>query len=237
MTDISDLRQRIDAVDRDLLALIRERLELAEGVRRAKGGAPTWRPAREESLVRDLIARGSVSPSLVSRVWAELVSASLAVQGPPTLHVSTEGDRAEVLELVRARFGSALPLRLYPTSSGALAAAGGEAGSVAVVPGASSVATWWSALCPGGALSHLKIQTGLPRIRNRNWPGDDWPRRMAVSDTAPEPSGEDRWIWASREPHEAPRAEAGEWRLHATREAPPDGAALLGILPDPLPPE
>ena len=51
---IEQVREEIDRVDRSLLALIAERLELAGAVRRAKSGARFWRPSREESHVREL---------------------------------------------------------------------------------------------------------------------------------------------------------------------------------------
>ena len=242
--DIAKLRGDIDRVDRALLELVGERLQLSARVRDAKlresgAGEGVWRPAREESLVRELVAAAEVSPPLVSRIWAELVSASLAVQGPMRIHVGLEGDRAQVMRLVRDRFGAALPTVAYPTSSAALAAAGADAEGVAVVPSPGGMNSWWSALCPGGALEHMHILAGLPRIRNADWPDDDWPRAVAVGHARVEPSGADRWLVASRTAMDARlRAEAGAWTLYALDAAPDTGGgkAVIGILPDPLPP-
>jgi len=76
---IEQVRVEIDRVDNALLDLIAERLELAAAVRRAKSGVRVWRPSREDSHVRDLAGRtGHASPSLVSKIWAELMSASLS---------------------------------------------------------------------------------------------------------------------------------------------------------------
>ena len=242
MSELPELRQRIDAVDRDLLALIRERLNLAAKVREAKSGTPDsrgiWRPSREESLVRDLIEQGDVDPTLVSRIWAELVSASLNVQGPMQLHIGLEGDKLATLKLVRDRFGAALPTLTYPTSSTALAAAHADPEGVAILPSPGTVTTWWSALCPGGAMEEMKILTGLPRVRNANWPQDDWPRALAVAAVEPKPSGADRWICVTKgKTTERTRSTAGDWTLFATWDEPPGDAHIIGILPDPLPPE
>ena len=244
MSDMDELRADIDRVDTELLALIGKRLRLAERVREAKKdeGGRVWRPAREESLVRDLVEEGrdergrGISPPLVSRVWAELVSASLAVQGPMAVHVGLEGDRLHAWSLVRDRFGAALPVHSYPTTSAALAAAAADAQGVAVVPSPGGMNNWWVALCPGGAMEGMSIQTGLPRVRNALWPHDDWPRAVAVAAGEPQGSGADRWLVVTRsEPSGTARAEAGGWTLSDTRE--PRGAHIIGVLPDPLPHE
>lgn len=169
--DISELRQSIDRVDRSLLDLIAERLELADLVRRAKSGARVWRPAREQALIRKLADISPDTPHLlVSRIWAELISASLALQGPMQLHVSLEGDAVDVREMVRDRFGAALPLIQYPTASSALAGAYSDPEGVAIVASPEGMHRWWTALAPDGAMPDMRILAGLPRVRNELWP-------------------------------------------------------------------
>ena len=232
--DISSLRTEIDRVDKALLELIGERLALAERVRDAKSGAKVWRPSREESLVRDLVESGGVNPPLISRIWAELVSASLAIQGPMQLHVCLEGDKLAAWSLVRDRFGAALPIKSYPTASTALAAASADPQGVAVLPSPGGMNTWWTALCPGGACEDMNILTGLPRVRNADWPHDDWPRAVAVATSAVESSGADRMVVATKTTRsETLRAEAGDWKLYAVSDSGDD--TVIGILPDPLP--
>jgi len=130
--DIETVRREIDRVDNALLDLIAERLELSAQVRKAKGGMRVWRPSREDSHVRQLsIAAEATSASLVSTIWAELMSASLAAQGPMRLHVALEGDALSNWSLVRDRFGAALDVKTYPTTSAALAACHSEDEGVA----------------------------------------------------------------------------------------------------------
>lgn len=169
--DISHIRNEIDRVDKALLDLIAERLELAGAVRRAKSGARVWRPSREQSLVHHLADVSSgASAHLVSRIWAELMSASLALQGPMRLHIALEGDALEVWTLVRDRFGAAIPALSYPTASSALAAAYAEDEGVAVLPAPGGMNNWWVALCDGGAMPDMKIHAGLPRVGTHHWP-------------------------------------------------------------------
>ena len=59
---IEDIRVEIDRVDRTILSLMSERLELAGAVRRAKSGARVWRPSREDSLIRTCLLYTSPSP-------------------------------------------------------------------------------------------------------------------------------------------------------------------------------
>ena len=215
--DINHIRQEIDRVDTALLSLIAERLGLSANVRRAKSGARLWRPSREESLIRHLAEiSDETSPHLVSRIWAELVSASLALQGPMRLHIALEGDALEVWALVRDRFGAAIPALSYPTASSALAAAYAEDEGVAVLPAPGGMNSWWSALCTGGAAPEMSIHAGLPRISN-----DDWPRAVAVATADQNPSGDDMMLIGLKNPQAILdaglsgklRAEAGENRL------------------------
>ncbi|WP_017931303.1 chorismate mutase [Robiginitomaculum antarcticum] len=219
--DISRLRVDIDRVDKALLGLIAERLGLAAQVRASKSGMRVWRPSREESHVRELAeAAGTTSPELVSRIMAELMSASLAIQGPMVLHIALEGDAQSLAALVRDRFGASIPFRHYPTTSAALAATLADPEGVAILPAPGGMHRWWNALLPGGAMEGLNILAGLPRTG-----AQDWPRAVAVAGADIAPSGpQDRSLIAVKhedisaaktlEPKATLRAEAGEYRLY-----------------------
>lgn len=172
---IEKYRQEIDAVDSQLLQLIVKRLELARAVRDAKSGALIWRPEREAAQMERLTTLTDAPADFVSRIWAELVGASLAIQGPIQLHVALEGDALDLWTLVRDRFGASISARAYPTASAALAACADDFQGVGILPAPGGMNAWWSALRPQGALSEHRILAGLPRI------GDsDWPRAVAV---------------------------------------------------------
>jgi chorismate mutase len=188
--DMDTLRRDIDRVDTALLELIAERMELAQAVRRAKSGVDIWRPSREESHVRHLAQKaGDTSPELVSRIWAELTSASLTLQGPIKLHIALIGDELSGRTLVRDRFGASIPMQAYPTASAALAAAHNDPEGVAVVPAPGGMNTWWTALGPRGAMSDMNILAALPRTGA--W---EWPVAVAVSKAGCAPSGEDHTL-------------------------------------------
>lgn len=241
--DIETVRREIDRVDNALLDLIAERLELSAQVRKAKGGMRVWRPSREDSHVRQLsIAAEGTSASLVSTIWAELMSASLAAQGPMRLHVALEGDALSSWSLVRDRFGAALDVKTYPTTSAALAACHSEDEGVAVLPAPApppgGIVNWWTALGPGGAMEGLHILAGLPRTGRR-----DWPRAVAVADVVLTPSGADQTLLCVTDKKSVPdgavlRAEAGDFRLFSLdgfHEFEPSATRrVIGCLPRPI---
>lgn len=184
------IRTEIDRVDNALLDLIAERMELAQAVRAAKSGVDVWRPSREESMIRDLAAKAaSISPELVSRIWAELTSASLSLQGPINLHISLAIDTLSARILVRDRFGGAIPSFTYPTESTALAEAYADPEGVAILPAPGGMNNWWTALGPKGAASEMHILAALPRIGN--W---QWPQAVAVSKAECLPSSSDQTL-------------------------------------------
>lgn len=232
--DINVLRTEIDRVDNLLLDLIAKRLELAGQVRKAKSGVRLWRPSREHSLVRDLADAADSTPAqLVARIWAELVSVSLSLQGPMRLHISLEGDALQAWAMVRDRFGAALPSISYPTTSAALAGAYADEEGVAVIPAPGGMQRWWTSLCTGGALEDMNILTGLPRVGN-----DDWPLAVAVATADILPSGDDVTLMTLSNPKAALdaglkiklRAEAGDHSLLSIeRFLAPDGPEIKAV--------
>lgn len=234
---IEDVRAEIDRVDKALLSLIAQRLDLAGEVRRAKSGQRFWRPAREESHIRELAAATQhTPPELVSRIWAELMSASIALQGPMKLHVALEGDMLDVWALVRDRFGAAIPAVSYPTASSALAAAYADDEGVAVLPAPGGMNSWWTALGARGAMPDMHILSGLPRTGN-----DDWPRAVAVSTADIQPSGSDQTLLICDRDVKIDggktRAEAGQHILVSTEaflDVAPENTKIIGCLPKPI---
>ncbi|MCP1674797.1 chorismate mutase/prephenate dehydratase [Natronocella acetinitrilica] len=91
MTDQDKLRQvrdRIDALDTDILRLVNERGRLAQDVARIKREAGEqadfYRPEREQQVLRRLqgLNQGPLSDETVTRLFREIMSACLALQQP-----------------------------------------------------------------------------------------------------------------------------------------------------------
>lgn len=85
---LSDVRNRIDQIDRDIQALIAERARMAHQVGKAKGklaqAVDYYRPEREAQVLRMVVDRneGPLSDELLVHVYREIMSACLAQQEP-----------------------------------------------------------------------------------------------------------------------------------------------------------
>jgi len=81
---LADLRVRIDAVDRQVLALLNERAQLAHAVGEVKklDGSPVFRPDREVQVVERVKAAnpGPLLPESIGPIWREIMSACRALE-------------------------------------------------------------------------------------------------------------------------------------------------------------
>lgn len=193
------VRARIDAIDAGILALVEERAGLAREVAAAKAAAGdadkfALRPGREAALLRKLLSnpqRQNARPSLVVRIWRELIGDSLSRQGP--FHGAVWGgkDPAKAVELARHRLGAAPPLRVVAKPEDALAAAR-TPGGVAVL---ALEAGWWGRLL---AEPSLKVFAALPCLAA-------WGplNALCVAQVDVEPTGDDRTYWVTDAPGSA----------------------------------
>jgi chorismate mutase len=199
---LDEVRQRIDAIDGELLRLVAERAGLAKDVAAAKaaeaeqGGARDagkfgLRPAREAQLLRKLLAnRQGASTSLIVRIWRELIGDSLATQGPFRIAVWGGRDPGRAVELARLRFGAAPPLVQVAKPEEAIAAAKAP-GGVAVFALASD-APWWGRLL---AEPKLRVFAALPCLAAWGPMG-----ALAVAEIEIEPTGADCTFWVTDAP-------------------------------------
>ncbi|HEY8360235.1 MAG TPA: prephenate dehydratase [Ramlibacter sp.] len=83
---LSELRTSIDAVDRDLLALLNRRAALANEVGEIKRaeGSPVFRPEREAQVINGLQEAnpGPLRDGNVAHIWREIMSACRALEAP-----------------------------------------------------------------------------------------------------------------------------------------------------------
>ncbi|HYA36664.1 MAG TPA: prephenate dehydratase [Candidatus Methylomirabilis sp.] len=82
---LKDLREKIDALDEKIQALISERARMALAVAEAKqrtGESNFYRPEREAEVLRNVLARnkGPLSEEAMARLFREIMSACLALE-------------------------------------------------------------------------------------------------------------------------------------------------------------
>lgn len=86
--ELSDVRARIDGIDRSIQALIAERAQWAQQVGKAKGPLAAaidyYRPEREAQVLRMVVDRndGPLQDEVLVRLFREIMSACLAQQEP-----------------------------------------------------------------------------------------------------------------------------------------------------------
>lgn len=108
------LRERIDEVDRELLALLNQRMRLAQEVGEIKKaeGSGVFRPEREAQVIDGLKADnpGPLPRDSVAPIWREIMSASRALETPTRVaYLGPAGTFSE--EAALGYFGSSI-LRL-----------------------------------------------------------------------------------------------------------------------------
>ncbi|MCZ2290517.1 MAG: prephenate dehydratase [Burkholderiales bacterium] len=83
---LSALRERIDAVDRELLGLLNRRAALAQevGELKKREGSPVFRPEREAQVIEGLksINPGPLARQSIAPIWREIMSACRSLESP-----------------------------------------------------------------------------------------------------------------------------------------------------------
>lgn len=162
---LEQIREKIDAVDDQIHALLMERARLGELVVAAKNGAapdaPRLRPGREARILRRLKGRhqGNIPFPVVAHMWREMMTAFLNRQSPIEVAVWGGRNRIAVWDLARAHFG--VNTRFTPQQDAAaalthLASTPGAIGVFAFDPEQDAGDCWWRSLtsseCTGAGL-------------------------------------------------------------------------------------
>lgn len=198
-SSLEALRAEIDAIDDGIQDLILRRAELAGRIRDAKTRDTQHgvflRPGREAAVLRRLIGRhrGGFSPLALARIWREIFSTSVAMQGHFTLAVWMPERGAGYIELARNHFGAYTPATVHQSVGQVVQEVGESRATVGILPlpQVEDPQAWWPALMsslPGT----LRVVARLPVIGGRSGL-----EALAVAAIDPEASGgEDRSLLA-----------------------------------------
>ncbi|MBY8336856.1 chorismate mutase [Alteriqipengyuania sp. NZ-12B] len=149
MRTIDTLREEIDALDEELLALIEKRLDLAASIASAKSADQDedellLRPAREASVIARLDAMTRRIPQVsLAAIWRELMAINLQAQRPIEIALHATGHPERMQLMARARFGTIIPVRKSASPQAALerARTGKAIAMIEIGEG-----DWWTAL-------------------------------------------------------------------------------------------
>lgn len=107
--DLGPVREKIDAIDREIIAKLNERFRLAHEVARVKAasGLPIYHPGREEDLIRRLAAvnTGPLTEPGIRAIYREIISAMISLEEPLTIaYLGPEATYTE--QAARKNFGA-----------------------------------------------------------------------------------------------------------------------------------
>jgi chorismate mutase/prephenate dehydratase len=200
---LAALRQEIDTVDHQLHDLLMRRCELAVKVGEVKAerqpvgnnaaeGAKFIRPAREALILRRLVGRhtGKLPKAVIVRLWRELISALLQVEGPFAVAVFSPDSEPGFWDIARDHYGSRVAVTGYDRVGLVLGAVQDGNATVGVVPlpREDDSDPWWRYL----------IAAGAPHVMGRLPFGDGGNQRgnrveaLVIGRAMNEPTGRDR---------------------------------------------
>lgn len=184
------MRGELDRIDDAIHDLLMQRAQVVEHV--ARSGKPAaFRPGREASIIRRLLARhrGSLPPVTLVRIWREMLAGTTSMQGGFSLAVSDSDPGAPLTQLAREHFGALTPLRLYGSPGQAMVDVSQSHAAVAVLPHPSENDTWWVALLHHEPRLHIIARLPFWRPRPDGMAQTD---ALVVAATPADASGDDR---------------------------------------------
>jgi chorismate mutase-like protein len=233
---LAALRAEIDAVDSQLHDLLMRRTDLAVKVGEVKarvqplGGTPAdgakfIRPAREALILRRLVARhqGKLPKAVVVRMWREMISALLQVEGPFVVAVQAPKGDTALWDLARDHYGSRVRITPVPDNADVLKAVARGKATVGILPmpRLGERSPWWpQLLSKGDGVPHVMGRLPFGDIGNVRDPKAE---AMVIGRAANEPTGDDRsWLALSLK---APRSRRAV--LAAAKALQPDARLCL----------
>jgi chorismate mutase len=207
---LANLRVEIDRIDDAIHDLMMRRTELAGAIRAAKDreATSTYSPGREADILRRLVRRhrGAFPKPVLVRIWREMMSALLRLQGPFAVAVFAPEDRHWYWDHARDHYGSGTPITGHQSVRSVVNAVIEQRATVGVlpVPEEGEKEPWWPALV-GPSRREVSIVARIP-FASASEGRSDAAGALVISSTRPEATGDDRTIIAVRVRRDVSRA-------------------------------
>ena len=156
---LEDLRREIDRIDDAIHDLVMRRAALLIDIAAAKGAVSDaagsyLRPGREAVVLRRLLARhrGPFPKPALVRLWREIISAPLALQGVFSVAVSAPNEAPGYWDLARDHYGTVAAMSAHDTPGQVLRALGEGRAVLGVLPAFAEEEPdpWWRHLAREG---------------------------------------------------------------------------------------
>jgi chorismate mutase / prephenate dehydratase len=134
---LNDIRNKIDSIDSQVIALLNERADLvhAVGELKKRDNLEIYVPEREEQLLRSVVAksRGRLPESAIRAIYREIMSASLALEKGLTIaYLGPAGTYTH--EAARQKFGASVEYDAEPSITDVFNVVGRRRADYGVVP-------------------------------------------------------------------------------------------------------
>jgi len=195
---LESLRKEIDSIDDQIHDLLMRRTTVVEGVRDLKEGQRIKiRPSREAEILYRLVGRhkGSFPKRELSRIWRELIMATLTFEGPFTVAATTEGEGG-YMDLARDQYGCYTDLKEFPSARRVVEAVRDGAATVGIapIPERDDPDPWWRHLVSENP-DMPKVIARLPVAGQPNGRARDM-EALVICQVAVEETGRDRSLVA-----------------------------------------
>lgn len=140
MTNLDNLRQQIDIIDDELIALFKKRMDCVHQVgalKKSQGEVGCMiRPAREATMMRTLMEAGSsiFSGGIIYAIWRAIIAGSTQQEAPFSLSIFSPDDSKTSYWLAREYFGGDTPCRFHRNTLAAVHEVASGSGIVGIFP-------------------------------------------------------------------------------------------------------
>lgn len=193
---LASYRQRIDALDDQLIALLKDRIQIIAQVgdlKRSKGETGLFlRPGREGQMLEriyNIFSQTDFHPVAATAVWRQLIAASTHLESPLSISAFYTDKIQSLYWLAREHFGSFAPIKTQGNAGQVIADIRDGHSNIGILPYPDVDADWWS-LLSHGEQSYAKIFAYVPAAANQDLPRFA-PYGLAIANITPEPSGHD----------------------------------------------
>ncbi len=171
---LADLRAEIDRIDAEMHALLIERGRVIDRlieIKTRQGGGSAFRPAREASMMREIVKRhrGRLPVDTVESIWRVIISTFTYIQAPYSVHIDVSRGDAGMRDSARFHFGFTVPCVPHLGARAVIGAVGASDGDLGMfaLDGSPGAGAWWTQLAPTGA---PKVIARLPFVERADHP-------------------------------------------------------------------
>lgn len=196
--ELAKFRSQIDALDVQIINLLKDRIAIVNQVgelkRKTAPGRCPIRPGREADMLRTIMKEfegSSFKPESAAAIWRIIIGASTAAEAPLNISVYAPERESDMYWMAREYFGPTAGFIRQPHIKRVIGDIIDGKASVGVIPmaGSSDSTYWWTNLVQG--VDTPKIFARIPFVLH-DTPGKKAPAAFAIARVMPEETGDDQ---------------------------------------------